>query len=285
MKTISRMAPVSLCVGLAALAVQTANARTPTPTATATPMPPATATPSPPQPAVFTGHVWVNARIVDDADVTAKIEDTVCGTSHAVVSTSGAILFALSVPAQEVLPGCGLEGATISFFVGGQQAPQAAVWHAGEQQFLNPIIGPPFARFGVGLPINRTSRGESVIPFIGNQACGYDMYDVIVYSAEQQAGCGVEGSEVTFKLLDAQGNVTGVANQKGVWHAWDGVSDPQKLNLTFTAGGGITMPSTGTGDGSDGEGNAWGQLSLPLGFVGLASAALGLALRRQAMTR
>jgi len=297
MKIMSRMALVSLCVGLAALTAGVANARTPSPTATGTPMPPATATPSPPPPAVFAGTVWVDARIVGDRDLTARIGDTVCGTARPpFISPPGADapVFGLSVPSDEVLPGCGREGAVVTFFVGGQQAPQTAVWHAGAFEGLALIIGPPFATFGGGLSYNssRIPAGQAVVPYIKDTPCGYalipatrDAYRGIAFSNEQELGCGVEGSQVTFKLLDAQGNVLAVAKEKGVWHAWDGVAEPQSLRLTFGSGVGITVGNTGTGDASGGEGSAWGRLSILLGFVGLTGVALGLAVRRHAMTR
>jgi len=130
------------------------------------------------------------------------------------------------------------------------------------------------------------------VPYLGNLRCGYgsandpgDAYEAIVYSAEQQPGCGVNGSVVTFKLLDAQGNVIAVANEKATWHAWDGLSEPQRLDLTFGPATVITMPGTGAGDASPGEASVWGRLSLLLGFVGLAGAALGLSLRKRATTR
>jgi MYXO-CTERM domain-containing protein len=133
------------------------------------------------------------------------------------------------------------------------------------------------------------------MPFMNDQVCGYDRgggfvdpehnYGAIVFSDEQQAGCGTEGAQVTFKLVDAQGKVIAIANQTGVWHAWDGVSDPQQLNLTFGPVGGIKLGNTGTGDASGDEGSASGRLSTLLGFVGLTGAALGFALRRRTTTR
>ncbi len=268
-----------------------ASARTPTPTATPTPAPPAIATPVPPQPAVFGGVVWVNAHPVADRDVTAKIGDTVCATLKAPLATppgGGAPTYGVAVPPENVLPGCGREGATVTFFVGDQQAAQTVEWHAGEDMRVDLTVGPPFARFdGVVRPARITDR-RPVVPYVNTVGCGYsfindtgDGYTSIVYSSGQQAGCGLEGSLVTFKLLDAQGNVVAVANEKGTWHAWDGVSDPQRLDLTFGPATVITMPGTGTGDGSRHAGSAWALL----GFVGLAGAVLGLALRKRAMTR
>jgi hypothetical protein len=184
------------------------------------------------------------------------------------------------VPPEQALPGCGREGALVTFFVGDQQAAQTVEWHAGEHLAVDLVVGPPFAWYSAGYS-PRLVEGK-LVPYIGNQACGYA---TVVYSAEQQVGCGVEGSVVTFKLLDAQGNVVAVANQTGIWHAWDGVSEPQQLNLTFGPAGVITMPGTGTGQGWHRGGSVWGQLSLMLGCVGLAGAATGLAFRRHPMTR
>ena len=58
-----------------------------------------------------------------------------------------------------------------------------------------------------------------------------------------EATCQVGVRQIAFKPLDAQGNAVAVANEKGVWHAWDGVSDPQKLNLTFSLVSGIAVGS------------------------------------------
>lgn len=266
-----------------------ANAVTPT----ATPTPAATPTPSPQQTATFQGSAWLNAHtslgpIVGKIGGVACSEPSVAGFGP----DSNVPRYTLHVVSGDVTAGCGREGAVVNFVVEGQSASQTAVWHAGSSQSLNLIAGPVFARFGGGLSINRTSSGESVVPFIGNQACGYDMtdgilgsvslYDVVVYSAEQQAGCGVEGAQVTFKLLDPQSNVIAVAKEKGLWHAWDGVSDPQLLNLTMVpVGAGITVGNVGTG-GSQGSGaSVWASLSLVLASVGLGGIATGAALRRR----
>ena len=110
------------------------------------------------------------------------------------------------------------------------------------------------------------------------------MYHIKVFSS-QLTGCGTEGAEVTFKIVDAQGSVIAVANEKGVWHVWDEELEPsQLLNLTFSTGSGITMPGTGAGDGADEE-SLWSSLAVLLVLVGLGSAAIGLVFRRQAMTR
>jgi len=283
-----------LSVGIAG----SAAARTATPTSTPTPVPPAIATPVPPEPADFAVIPWVNGRN-SAREVTAKIGVTLCATGHPSFTTGSRprAIFQLSVPSEEVVPGCGREGAVVTFFVDGQQAPQTAVWHPraflGSDQTVQVIIGPPFAHFTGGVGPSRVSSSQVIQPYVGNIPCGYgragdpgDAYGAVVYSAEQQAGCGVEGSQITLKLLDAQGNVVAVANEKGTWHAWDGVFEHiQRLDLTFGPASVITMPGTGTGDGPHGEGSEWAGLSILLGFVGLAGAALGLALRRQAMTR
>jgi hypothetical protein len=244
---------------------------------------------------MFVGQVWVNARIVGDRVVTAKIGGTVCGTARPPFITptdGGAPTYGLSVSSAEALPGCGREGGVITFFVGDEQVPQTAIWHAGEFEGLGLIIGSPFARFSGGISVNRDRlpAGDTIVPYIGNASCGYTMvaptgdgYGGVAFSDLQQGDCGVEGSKVTFKLLDAQGNVVAVANQTGVWHAWDGVSELQQLNLIFGPTG-ITLGNTGTGDGSDG-GSPWSRLAIMLGLVGFAGVAGGFGFRRRAMRR
>jgi hypothetical protein len=166
----------------------------------------------------------------------------------------------------------------VTFFVDGQQAARTAVWRSGgggdPSRILNIIVGHPFARFIVVLD-------GRVVPYIGEKLCGNSE---VVYSNEQEPGCGVEGSQITFKLLDAQGNVVAVANERAIWHAWDGVSDPQRLALTFGPAGGITLPGTGTGHGPERAAALWGPLALALTSLGLAGG-IALAFRRRAITR
>ncbi len=251
--------------------------------------------PVPPQPASFGIIPWVNGRDDTALSVTAWIGGTLCATGVPFFPptdpspTRSRAIFQLTVPAEEVLPGCGREGAIVTFFVDGQRAPQTAVWHAnafrGAFQGLNLIIGPPFARFIVnpsGEVVEPSGPVRRFVPYIGDKACGYAG---VVYSNEQEPGCGVEGSQITFKALDAQGNVIAVANEKATWHAWDGVSDVQHLDLTFGPAGGITVPNTGTGDGPGSGGNPWLRLSIGLALAGLASGICGLALRRRTANR
>jgi hypothetical protein len=261
-----------LAISLMMLGVGIAQARTPTPTPS--PTAPPTVTPTAlPEFAAFAGQPWVDAHVSTDP-VTARIGDILCGTAIFITPPGSGPFYRVEVASEKTTPGCGREGATITFFVGERQAPQTAVWHAGESQRLNLIIGPPFAEFAVS-----GTGAERITPYVNGKECGYGG---IVYSNEQEPGCGVEGSQVTFKRVDASENVTFMT---GVWHAWDGVSDPLPITLISGSPGGIRVGNTGTGDASDGEGNAWGRLSILLGFAGLTGAAFGLALRRQAMTR
>ncbi len=287
---------IAVGLGLALVVREPAYARTRTPTPTATPTVTSTPTPVPPRPAAFHVKPWVNGRDDTARNVTAKIGGTLCATGQPSFPTGvGARpLFQLTVPAEEVLPGCGREGAVVTFFVNGQQAPQTAIWHSGISQHFSVIIGPPFARFSGVAYTNMRLGNEAIVPYVGDESCGdkapshwigigpYYSYGAVVYSNEQQAGCGSEGAQVIFKLLDAQGNVIAVANEKGTWHAWDGVSDLQHLDLTFGPAGGITVGGVGTG-GSQGSGAAlWRELSLVLAAMGLGGIAAGFAVQRRA---
>lgn len=252
------------------------------------------------------GGCWLDAKPCDvGLTMTAKIGDTVCATSkgYAHDHTVGYHVFAFLIPPDEVMPGCGYEGAVVTFYVGDQKATQTAIWHAGTSQTMNFTAGHPFARFALNpnLSLDRLSlgccilngvylSGSRMVPFVGDNQCGaaYGLYSpryvAEVPSAEQQPGCGTEGAEVTFKLLDPQGNVLSVANQTGVWHAWDGVAPPQQLNLTFGLAGGVTMPNTGSGDGPARATAPWGPLALALASLGLTGGVAFLAYRRQRAT-
>lgn len=274
----------AIVVGMASfvLSITAATAATPTPTPT-----PA-ATPSPDQISTFRGSCWLNAQLCQGQTMTARVGDTVCATdSNPVVPTDGQnrLLFTLRVPSAEVVPGCGTEGAQVTFFVGDQQAVETAAWHAGAQQFMFFVAGNPFARFDGSLS-KQPSPGSQLVPFVGATRCGFGYwgpagYEADVLSPSQQPGCGTEGAQVTFKILDARGNVFAVANETGTWHAWDGINEPPPLNLTFgtSAGSGAGLPNTG--DGSP-EGLPWASLALLLGSLGLVVTAFGLTLRRRA---
>ncbi len=273
------------------------HARTPTPAATPTATPTLSPTASPQQIAIFQGAAWVDAR-ASSGPVVAKIGDVDCNSepsSAGIPPDGGGVIYGVSVLSSQVKAGCGQEGSVVIFFVEGKQAEQTGVWHAHTEQFINLIAGPPFAAFGGSPGIASMPAGESILPFIGGQACGNfklktvvggaKAYDVHVYSADQQQGCGTEGAQVAFKLVDAQGNVLATANQTGIWHAWDGVSPLPKLDLTFGPASGIKMGNTGTGDGPQGGADAWGTVAIALWGVGLGGIAAGVALRRKTATR
>jgi len=273
-------------------AAATAHAATPTPTVTSTPA--ATATPSPQQIARFTGEKWADATFSSDI-VTARIGDVVCGTEEVFACADCAPVYRINVVSDRITPGCGHEGATINFFVGDRQAPQTAVWHAGSSSTLNLTVGPPFALISGSTSLTCDQIIEHhIVPFVNGVACGDQRggglgppcqgelatYADIVLSAQQQAGCGVEGAPITFKLLDTHGNVIATANENGLWHAWDGgVSSAQQLNLTFAPATSIHVGNVG--DGPRGS-HPWLRLSLALASLGLASGIGGLALRRRA---
>jgi hypothetical protein len=199
------------------------------------------------------------------------------------------------VPA-EAKPGCGYEGAPVTFYVGTMQATATAVWHAGASQEVNLTAGPAFAFFrgeltfqsGIDESIG-VSAPVGMYAFIGDNVCGGETrgvwkrfpYYVVVYSDEQQAGCGTEGARVTFTLRDRQGNIIGVAREKGVWHAWGVENVGQELDLTMDPVGGITIVNVGDGS-SQGSGTLWRELSLVLAAVGLGGFAAGAALRKRA---
>ena len=301
-----------MSLSLACISVAQARTRTPTPTATWTSVPsaPPSPTPTPTIPpdqiAAFEGQVWVDGRI-SNAPVSAKIDDVDCGQPRplAIVCDPDSCgpMWSLNVVSAQVKPGCGHEGATIQFYVGDRPA-QAAVWRGGSWQGKALIVGAPFAmifgNFGWAgdLPhvhyIDSPEPDDVLVPYVGNAACGYTLvlrkapwlyaaayeYWVVVFSHEQQAGCGYEGAPVTLKLANEQGKVVATSEQSAIWHAYDGGDDSsQRLNLTFITTSGIRIGNTGTG-GSRSSGPPLDAL-LALGVVGVLTVAAGVALRRR----
>jgi len=284
-----------IAFALTLMAGASAFAKTPTPTATPTFTPVATSTPSAQQVDVFRGQAWLNGQ-ASAGPITAKIGDIVCSEPSTAITPADSTetIYTVRVLSSDLRPGCGQADALITFFVEGQRASQTAIWQAGGSQFLSLIAGPPFARF-FGTSSTSRTRTESIIPFVNDQACGYDRgggfvdpehnYEAIVFSNEQQVGCGTEGALITFKILDAQGNIIASANEKGVWHAWDGISDLQRLDLTIGPAGGTKIGNVGTGDGSQEGTSLWGFVAVGLGAAGLTGMAIGTALKRKRVAR
>jgi hypothetical protein len=227
------------------------------------------------------------------------IGDVTCSEPSVAITPADSTvpIYTLQVLSAESKPGCGREGEPITFYVEGQQAEPVALWHGGGDSTLDLIAGPPFARFYGTLSTQR-EPGESIVPFVGGQACGYDRgggfvapettYETVVFFNQQQQGCGTEGSEVTFKLLNADRNVAAVAKEKGIWQPWYGVEQdtlngppenmPQQLNLTFAPATAIHVGNVGGGPAGP---SPWLRLSVGLALAGLASGIAGFALRRR----
>jgi len=163
---------------LALLIQSAASAATLTPTATPTPSP----TPSPEQVAMFEGAAWVDAR-ASSGPVVAMIGGVECNSepsSAGVPPDGGGVIYGVIVVSAQVKAGCGQEGSVVTFSVEGKQAEQTAVWHAHTTQFVNLLAGPPFAGFSGSPGIASLPEGESILPFIGTQACGNFKLNAIV---------------------------------------------------------------------------------------------------------
>jgi len=258
------------------------EAATPTPTSTATRT--GTAVPAP-EAAEFTGSAWVDGKPASET-IEARIGPVVCGDATPLVVGGAGASYDLKVVSESVKAGCGKPGATISFFVGGRQANETAIWDsaAGSLQRLTLIVGAPFAQFFGNVTLAQMPVQERIVPFVNNVACGYQLnpwqgsqspysYQVVVYSAGIQTGCGAEGAEVTFKLLDGQGNVIATAPETSIWHTWDGNSEPPRLDLTM-ARASIRMPPTGDGPAASRTDPALG-----LAMLGLVLIAIGVVSR------
>ena len=318
MRAVSRILLLGVSV-VVALAVTSVNAQTPTPTATVTPSPSPTPTVAPAQLAKFSGNVWLVP--FDSRIVTAKIGDVVCASScpgehclqFPIDPAPVMVPYDLDVVPQEVKPGCGYEGATVTFFVGDKQADQTAVWHAGTSQQVNLSAGPPVAFFEGQLTLSflpsqpiGVSHPAGMIALIGDTVCGeevngiwrerdpqgrdYYRYAVVVYSNEQRPGCGVEGSQVVLKLVwnplegnANNGEIVAVAKERATWHAWGQGNTGQELNLTMDP---VTKIQVGNvGEGPSRSEVPWVNWVVVLAVAGLLGVSMTATLRRRIWTR
>ena len=88
-------------------------------------------------PAVFYGTVVVDGKApADGTAVRAVINGKECTQSGNVGTARNAAVaeYAITVPHESQTPGCGKDGAIVSFLVGGQRAVQVAEWKAGPHQ-------------------------------------------------------------------------------------------------------------------------------------------------------
>jgi hypothetical protein len=236
------------------------------------------------------GLAWVDARASWET-VTAKIGDTVCGEANPLGPGVGTPFYSLDVASDEAVPGCGKPGDLITFFVGDKQANQRAEWQGSEgYRSLDLVVGPPFARFAGNIALKRMPVQERVIPFIGDVACGYQFsswlgegpiygYQVVVYSEELKAGCGTDGAEVNFQLVDeSTGEVVSVAMGSATWRA---MAFEKDVNLSFPEAAIEEIPVAGGGSGGGGASGWWGAIALALVAMGGGALAGARALRRR----
>jgi hypothetical protein len=249
---------------LVVMGIHIARAETPqpasTPVALATSIPTPVLPTVPPEPegppvAKFSGSAWVNAQPSFEP-VTAMIGDTVCGEAHPGVGATDAPFFILQVASDETIPGCGKRGAEVAFFIGGKRANQTAQWQATEGLislgYL--VVGPPFAVFGGKVTLPDPPSQQTIVPFIGETPCGYQAglwmgegpvygYAVVVYPRELVDGCGVDGAEVTFKLVNEQTRkVVAEAMGSAIWRP---MASEGNVNLVFTNVPLVEMPVAG----------------------------------------
>lgn len=172
----------------------------------------------------FEGTVWVDAR---PAPATAAVVVTVGATSCAtatVTFTSGGreVFYSVEVPSEADLPGCGTEGAEVTFTIDGEPAKPTGVWKAGQTQKLDIWSGEDFAAFSGkllldGQPLPTTSDSALLEAFIGATRCGSHTaslvqhplpepveqpayHNLIVLPETLRAGCGKPGDTITFTV-------------------------------------------------------------------------------------
>jgi len=101
---------------------------------------------SPPAPpARFVGSVMIDGQPATAGTIVeARIGNTTCG-SDSVFMASGEARYALDSPALDpgATPNCGVDGAAVSFFVGGKKANETGSWKNYQLNILNLTVTTP----------------------------------------------------------------------------------------------------------------------------------------------
>jgi hypothetical protein len=110
----------------------------------------------------FFGRVTANGQAAAGATINALVGTTTCGSS----TTDGSGSYRLDVLSSGERPGCGTDGATVIFNVGGQRASQTATWRQGEFTSLDLNASPAPATATPAASATATSVAPTATPSV-----------------------------------------------------------------------------------------------------------------------
>lgn len=174
--------------------------------------------PPPPPPARFSGPIMITGHglVPDRVRVVALINSRPCG--YATTNGGG---YSIDVANAAMMRGCGQNGTTVTFLVGGMVAAPTGVYTVGASIPLGLTVQctarwcmpvptappvPPNRFFGaVTYATIPAPDGARVVAYIGTVACGEGevragRYEVDVLPATMRRGCGTLGSRVHFTV-------------------------------------------------------------------------------------
>lgn len=174
--------------------------------------------------AEFHGQVFIDiAPAPMGIPIQAKIGETVCDEAVTEVGFASLPSYFLSIPPAEEKPGCGVEGAVVTFAVDGKAANETAIWQRGSIQALHLTLAPRFASFsGTAYVEGEPAPAGSIVKaLVDGRVCGQAEISeemppgfyafLIVPPAAMQPGCGSEGATVAFLIGET------LANETAVW--------------------------------------------------------------------
>jgi hypothetical protein len=254
-------------------------------------------------PAFFMGLVWLDGTEPPMGTlVQAFVGGTECGQGGRTTIGGnvagqwpggfiGRAMYLMSVSSSDERPGCGTEGATISFSIGGREAHQTGQWKSGESQVLHLTAGAQPAIFSGVVTIDGgpVDRDIPIQALIGDVLCGdlrvahdsepplmeeSEYRHLAVLPSEARAGCGTEGAPIRFLVKGIE------AKETAVWepgfHTLDLLitTAPEKTATPIPE----ALPETGSGR-DDGPGLPWLAVLVAGGVAASISAAAFVVLR------
>lgn len=161
---------------------------------------------------VLSGNLWVDAR-PGSGDVIAYVGEQECGRGQTLRLGDDPMPFLfIRILSNSDRTGCGVPGARVTVALNGRLMNDTVEWRPGQQQPVDLVAGPPFARISGELRFDDTPESYEILPYIDDVLCGQQLptapprqgqalrWEVVVDPKDLKAGCGRAGAVVELRV-------------------------------------------------------------------------------------